>query len=165
MVFETLIALPNMITGVWRRFGIHVFEGRLTVDDMDRIAAQGDAWRRKNPGDCVEMVVILPSDNRMTSEERGKAASLIKRWEHKRSASATVVLATGLVGAAGRSVLTGLQLLAPPPHPTKVFGRTRDAVDWLQPHVEVLCGPDATRDALRAGVDDLLARFRKTGGA
>ena len=160
MILEHILRLPNMLTGMWRRFGVHAFDGRLTLDDMVRIEAAGNLWHRKNPGHIVEMVIIFPSDARMDGEERARIAAIVKRWESLRTASATVVLASGLAGAMHRSVLTGLQMIAPPPHPSKVFGSTREAVVWLAPHVQALCGADATEDELLEGVDALCAAFR-----
>ena len=160
MKLEPIIHLPTMVTGRWRRLGVHVFEGTLTVDDIVRIEASGSVWHKKNPGKVVEMVIILPSEARMSSEERARMAALVKRWEDARTASATVVLASGLLGSMHRSILTGLQMLAPPPHPTKVFGATREAISWLLPYIHALCGADTTREDLLAAIDDLCAAFR-----
>jgi hypothetical protein len=160
MRFEPIIQMPCMVTGMWRRFGVHLFEGKVTLDHMAAMEANGNAWHKKNPGKLVEMVVVYPSDARMTHDERVRMAGIIKRWEGHRTASATVILASGLVGAMHRSVLTGMQMLVPSPHPTKVFGATRDAVTWIAPHVQALCGPEATRDELLAAVEALAADFR-----
>jgi hypothetical protein len=162
MKLEPIIHLPNMTTGMWRRLGVHAFEGAITLDDMARIEAAGSLWHKKNPGKMVELVIIFPSDARMSSEERARMAGIVKRWEGARTASATVVLGSGLVGAMHRSILTGLHMIAPPPHPTKVFGLTTDAVTWLAPHVQSLCGADATRDDLLLAVEELCAAFRAT---
>jgi hypothetical protein len=159
MKFELLLQMPNVTTGVWRRLGVHVFKGKLTLADMDRIAAAGDAWLKKTPGTFVEMVIIFPSEASMTSDERTKMAGMIKKHESRRAAAATVVLASGIVGAIHRSVLTGLQMIAPPPHPTKVFGAVDEGVRWLTPYVQTTCGADATADGVLAGVDDLCTRF------
>jgi hypothetical protein len=158
--FEPLLTLPNLVSGMWRRFGVHAFEGAVTLDDMARIEASGSQWHRTNPGQLVELVIIFPSDARMSTEERARMASLVKRWEKTRTASATVVLADGLAGAMHRSVLTGLQMIAPPPHPTKVFSRVPDAVAWLAPYIQALCGADATAAELLAAVDRLCDGFR-----
>jgi hypothetical protein len=162
MKLEPIIHLPNMITGMWQRLGVHAFEGTLTLDDMARIEAAGSLWHKKNPGKLVELVIIFPSDARMSGEERARMAGIVKRREGARIASATVVLASGLTGAMHRSILTGLHMMAPPPHPTKVFGATSDAVTWLAPHVQSLCGPEATRDDLLAAIEALCATFRAT---
>jgi hypothetical protein len=151
--------LPGVVTGVWRRFGVHVFEGKLTVADMERLDESGIGWSRTNPGKRVELVIIFPSDAKMTGEERARMARIIKRGEHMRTASATVVLATGLVGAMHRSVLTGMQMVVPPPHPVKVFGATPDGVAWLTPYVQELCG-DISYEDLLSGVDQLCAEFK-----
>ncbi len=160
MKLEPIIQLPNVMTGMWRRLGVHAFEGTLTLDDMARIEAAGNLWHKKNPGKLVELVIIFPSDARMNGEERTRLASIIRRWESIRTASATVVLASGLPGAMHRSILTGLHMIAPPPHPTKIFGATTDAVAWLVPHIQALCGVDATRDDLLAAIEDLCTAFR-----
>lgn len=159
MRFEPIIEMPCLVTGLWKRFSVHLFEGKVTVADMDEIEARSEKWHDKIRGKLVEMVVIFPSEAKMTSEERSKMTKIIKRWESSRVASATVILAQGLVGSMHRSVLTGLQLVVPAPHPVKVFGSTTDAVKWLAPHVRELCGPEATPEALDAGVSDLSARF------
>jgi len=159
MRLEPIIEMPCLMTGLWKRFAVHLFEGKVTVDDMNEIEARSERWHGKLAGRLVEMVVVLPSDARMTSEERAKMTHIIKRWERSRTASATVILAQGLVGATHRAVLTGMQMVVPAPHPTKVFGATDEAVRWLAPHVRELCGVEATPEALGAAVDDLTARF------
>jgi len=89
-----------------------------------------------------------------------RVTHIIKRWESKRTASATVILAQGLVGAMHRSVLTGMQMIVPAPHPVKVFGTIGDGVKWLAPHIRELCGAEATPEALDAGVSELVAHFK-----
>ncbi len=157
--FDPIIEMPTMTSAVWRRFGVHLFQGALSVADMDQLDASGAAWRKTMVGKMVELVIIFPSEARMTSAERARMAKIVKRWEHTRDASATVILAEGIVGSLHRSVLTGLQMIVPSPHPMKVFGAIPDAVRWLAPYVEALCGAEATPAALIAGVDDLRARF------
>lgn len=157
--FLPIIEMPTAFTAVWRRMGVHLFEGKLTLEDMDRLDDEGAAWRKKMPGKMVELVVIFPSDAQMTNDERKRMAAIIKRWEHERVASSTVILAEGLVGSFHRSVLTGLQMLAPSPHPVKIFGAIAPAVQWLAPYARDLCGPETTAEALAAGVSDLCARF------
>jgi hypothetical protein len=126
---------------------------------MDLIERTGDAWLAKHPGRTVELVIIFPSSARMTNAERMRMARMLKRHEKNRTAAGTVILAEGLTGAVHRSVLTGLLMLAPPPHPAKIFGVTRDAVTWLAPHVQALCGAGAEAGALLSAVEDLAAKF------
>jgi hypothetical protein len=158
-MFEALVQQPNMMAAVWRRFGVYLFEGKLTLEDMGRMESHGAHWFRKNPGKIVEMVIIYPSDTRMSSEERARMGKVIKRWEDVRLASATVILATDLVGSMQRSVLTGLQLITRPPHPTKVFGTTADGVTWLAPYITEACGVDATYGMVMEGINALSAKF------
>jgi hypothetical protein len=153
-----LLQTPTAWSGVHERFAVHVFEGHVTLRQMADFEAVGDEWLGKNPGKLVELVIIHPSDSRMTHEERSRMAQVIKRWERQRVAAATVILATGMLGAMQRSVLTGLLMLAPPPHPTKVFGVAADAIDWLAPHVRSL-SRHTTPAAMHAAVADFNAAF------
>ena len=157
--FERLIELSTAWTCVAGRFGVHLFQGRLTVTDMDRMDLIGAEWQRKNPGKRVELVIVLPSDDRMDGDERSRMARLIRRWEKERIASATVILAQGLIGAMHRSVLTGLMMVAPPPHPAKVFGTIADAIAYLAPHLSTL-GGSATHQATLGAVLELYEAFR-----
>jgi hypothetical protein len=158
---QPIIELPCLATGVWRRFAVHVFEGKLTLDNMAQLENESETWHAKIEGKLVELVIIHPSQSKMTSDERKKMIGIIKRWEHTREASATVILAQGLAGALHRSVLTGLQMAVPAPHPSKVFGATADAIRWLAPSVQKTCGPEARVDDLIGAVAELTAHFQK----
>jgi hypothetical protein len=148
-----------MVTGIWERFGVHVFEGHCSIEHMSRMEAQGDLWFRRNPGKLVELVVVYPSSVGMTMEERKRMQAIIKRWEPHRVASATTLLAEGILGAMHRSILTGMLMIVPPPHPAKIFAATETAVDYLAPYIQSVTGPHATAAALREGVAELCTHF------
>jgi hypothetical protein len=158
--FEPLFQMPTAWTSVSGRFGVHLFEGRVTLEDMQRMKTLGDQWYRRNPGKLVELAVVFPSDTRMTSEERTGMAQLIKHWEGVRIASATVILASGMLGAMHRSVLTGMTMLVPPPHPARVFAQIADAMSWLLPHLRVACGADVMPGSALSAVEGLCAAFQ-----
>jgi hypothetical protein len=160
MKFEPLIYMSTAWTSVFGRFALHLFEGRVTLEDMELLQSMGEHWNIKHPGRRVEMVVVLPSDTRMTLEERARMARLIKLGEAHRAASATVILAQGILASVQRSMLTGMMMLAPAPHPVKVFGSLRDAAHWIYPHVQELCGPALKLEPFLAALDDHLAAFR-----
>lgn len=161
MKLEPIIEMHCMMSALWRRFAVHLFEGQLTLADMDVVEAKSAVWHARVKGKRVEMVVILPSDAKMNSAERARMTRIIKRWENHRAASATVILAQGLVGAMHRSVLTGMQMLVPPPHPTKVFSDIGDGIRWLGPHVSEVCGADASIDELVSSVGALKDEFAR----
>ena len=165
MILEPLIRLPNAWTGVAGRFGVHLFEGRLTVADMDRMEAIGDEWQAKNPGRLVELVVIFPSSARLDDAERARLVRLVARREKDRAASATVIMAEGMVGAMQRSILTGINLIRRPPHPVKVFSAVPDAVSWLLPHVREACDRTAGRLEMLTATENFCASFRLRGSS
>jgi hypothetical protein len=160
MKLEPLIKVEAGWTGITGRFGVHVFEGHLTLAQMDRMEQVGNTWFRENPGKLIELVVIYPSNSRMTTEERHKITGLMKRWQKDRVGSATVILGAGMIGAMHRSVLTALQMMAPPPHPAKVFSAVSDAVDWLVPLMRPLTGPRTTATEVLGAVEDFCAAFK-----
>ena len=157
--FERIIELPAVWSYLCGRFAVHLFQGQLSVSDMDRMEQVGALWHERNPGKRVELSIILPSDARMEQAERARMARLVRRWEHERVASATVVLAQGLRGAMHRSVLTGLMLLAPPPHPAKVFGTIPDAVAFVTPYVQPLLDRSYSGAALGQAIHALYRSF------
>jgi len=159
MRFETVVKMPSSWSGVYRHVAIHLFQDRVTVEQMDQLESVATAWRRRHPGKMVELVVIFPSNNQMTGEERSRMTKLMKRWEVDRTAAATVILADGLMGALHRSVLTGLVMLVPPSHPAKVFGSVRDAVTWLVPHVSALWNSAVVETELLVAVESFCAEF------
>jgi hypothetical protein len=159
VTFEPIIELPYLVTGLWRHFAVHLFQGKVTVADIDRIETESARCHAKLDGKTVDLVVILPSSAQLTHQERVRMTRLVKRWESERVASSTVILAAGMLGSVHRSVLTGLQMLVPPPHPTKVFGEIAAAVRWLAPYAQQVCGPEAKPDSVCKAVDDLRARF------
>lgn len=161
--FAPIIEMPTAMTAIWRRIGVHLFEGKLTLDDMDRLDEEGAAWRKRMPGKMIELVIVFPSDAQMSTDERKRMAAIVKRWEKERVASSTVVLAEGLLGSFHRSILTGLQMLVPSPHPVKIFGSIAAATEWLTPFARDLCGPEVDAATLTAGVEELCARFAARG--
>jgi hypothetical protein len=160
MIIEPLIQLPTVWSGVANRLGVHLFEGKLSVHDMDQLEAIGTRWRGTNQLKVVELVVIFPSDSKMTTYERQRMANLIKRFERFRTASSTVLLAPGLVGTMHRAVLVGLQFLAPPPHPMKIYRSLTEALDWLAPYVQEVNG---TAEGLHAAVARFCDAFKARG--
>jgi hypothetical protein len=159
MRIETISRIPTAWSGVHRHFAVHLFQGRVTVDEMEQLDVISGQWRRRNPGKLVELVVIFPSDNQMTGDERARMSQIIKRWEKERSASATVILAEGIMGSLHRSVLTGMLMLAPPPHPGKVFGQVSEAVTWLTPYVATLWNAKVAAADLQRLVDAYCVEF------
>jgi hypothetical protein len=140
-------------------WAVHLFEGGLTVTDMDRMQQMGDQWNAANPGKRAELVIVYPSDARMSGEERSRMARLMKHGDKRRAASATVILAGGLRGALHRSTLTALMMVAPASHPAKVFGSIADALRWFLPHVQGLARESVVPERLELELQQHLEEF------
>ena len=159
MKLEPIISLPSAWSSVFAHFVVHLFEGHLSVPDMERMHARAERWKTAHPGRRVELVVIFPSDAQMSHDERVRMARLIKHGEAQRAASATVILAQGLLASVQRSVLTGMTMIAPPPHPAKVFGKLADALHWLAPQTQSVCDARLTPEGLTELVEANIAAF------
>lgn len=160
MIFEPVIRMTAAWTSVTAGFAIHLFEGHVTLDQMDQMQVIGERWNARHPAKRVEIVLILPSGARMTHEERTRMAKLIKAGEAHRTASATVILAQGMLASMQRSMLTGLLMIAPPPHPAKVFGAIAEALTWLEPHARGVSGARLKLDELTVAIHAHVAEFR-----
>jgi hypothetical protein len=160
MIFEPVIRMPATWSSVCASFAIHLFEGHVSLAEMDQMQAIGERWTAQRPGKRVEMVLIFPSNVRMTHEERSRMAKVIQAGEAHRTASATIILAQGMLASMQRSMLTGLLMIAPPPHPAKVFGAIPDALSWLEPHARAVAGPALRFDDLTTAIHAHVAEFR-----
>jgi hypothetical protein len=164
MTLQPIIRFGTAWSSASDGWAVHLFEGTVTASDMERMRQLGDVWSAKNPGKRAEMVIVFPSDARLSGEERERMARLMKHGDARRAASATVILADGLRGALQRSTLTALMMVAPPSHPAKVFGAVSDAVRWLFPHVQRLSPEYATVEdmerVLSAHLEEFGARAR-----
>jgi hypothetical protein len=140
---------------------VHLFQGELSMADMTVLETAGAHWQRAHRGKRVELVIVLPSGARMSADERDRMTQLMRRGEKDRIASATVILADGLRGALHRSLLTGLTLLAPAPHPMKVFSRLEDALAFLTPYLQKLPDVVGRLDEPLAAVTALYEAFQR----
>ena len=165
MRWEPLIRFPTAWTSVLGTFVVHLFEGHLSIAQMDHMQVMAERWLEQRNTKVVELVIIHPSDARMTHEERAHMARLIKFGETRRNASATVILAEGIVGSVQRSILTGLTMLVPPCHPAKVLGQVAPALDWLYPYLASSStgapAPNPSREELHVALKSHLDEFRR----
>ena len=160
MDFEPVFRIPTAWSSACGQLAVHLFEGTLSVDEMNGLLSAGSQWTARHPGRRVEVVVVLPSTARMSHEERVRMGELIRHGEQQRAASATVILAEGILASVQRSVLTGLMMLSPAPHPAKVFGSLTDAAPWLLPFVQRLGAPRLQLDEFASSLDAHLNAFR-----
>jgi hypothetical protein len=144
----------------FRQIVVWVVDGHTPVDELERLRLHVLEWTRAQ-GDAKNVALTVLHSNRstMSAEERRIVARMIDETKGSRLASATVVLADGMLGALHRSILTGFSLLVPPPHPTKICGDLPSALAFLAPHIEKVAG-DVPPAHIEAIVDDLHGAVR-----
>lgn len=127
---------------MWEGLVLWVADGETPLDELRALTEFVLRYKReRGERQNVALTVIHGTRTGMTAEARKEIARLIDLTKHTRRASSTVVLAEGMLGALHRSILTGLSLLVPPPHPVKITGDVASAVAFLHPYIEELCGP------------------------
>ena len=162
MKLEPVIRMPTFWSSVLAstqvELGVHLWEGDLTVLEMNQIQEIGDRWYARYPGKSLALNIVYPGASLIPppAELRDRFRRLLKHWESRHLAACTVMLAEGLLGAMHRSVLTGMLMIVPPPHPAKIFATVDDALPWLLGHAR---GGALDPRELRAAIDALRAEF------
>lgn len=156
---EPVVVSDKHALGVWRRFTVSVFDGVLGVEGLDELHDVVMRWRRAHPAPTTDLAVLHPTRAGMDAAERRAWLRVLHATEPYRAVGATVVLAQGLLGSMHRGIITSFNLLAPPPHPAKVFGDVDTALQWLAPSLQQTCG-GAPLAALALGIDRMGAGIR-----
>jgi hypothetical protein len=153
------------------------------VDDAHRIVWLDNVemiWSRTPPSRAVMRRIIVELEGLARAYPSGVGSLLVIRSdvappdEEARAyireafgqapivAAAQVVLGKGFVGAAMRSVLSLIQLLARPGYPMKVFGDPGSASQWLVNELEARAGHAPEAHALTLAATQGSARFLGT---
>lgn len=159
LVTAPIFRLPTTwSTAVADTIAVNHFEGEVTVLEMNTIQEIGDRWYARYPRKSLSLSIVYPTTHRPTAEQRERLRQLIKHWENHHLAAANVMLIDGLLGAMHRSVLTGVMMLAPAPHPAKVFANLDAALPWLLSHQTTKLDVASVRDAVDRLSSEFLAR-------
>jgi len=141
--------------GTWKRVVLWVVEGHTPLEQLEALRRRfAELSRERGDEKHVALTILYPTDSTMSAEERKCVARIIDESKHRRLASATAVLAQGLMGAVHRSILTGMSILVPAPHPHRITATIEDAIDFVHPYATLSSGP-VLRSDLRAMVGDL----------
>lgn len=141
--------------GTFKNLLIWVAQGHTNVAELQELRVLfGMLAKARGDEPHVSLIILYPSDSTMSGEERRVVTKLIEESKHRRLASATAVLATGVMAAVHRSILTGINLLVPPPHPNRITASIDEAISFVHPHVVKSSGPITQAD-VRAMIDEL----------
>ncbi|MEM7157468.1 MAG: hypothetical protein AAF799_31775 [Myxococcota bacterium] len=139
---------PGLVLYVWR--------GVVQPSTVQRLIAMAPKARNGADGSAVGMLGIVTDDAPPPSAESRRALADMLVQVDFLSASALTFESGGFQGAMVRAVATGLNLLARPPFPHKVFPTVFAATHWLQRELATV---DAqTREA--RGCEALLQELR-----
>jgi hypothetical protein len=166
---RTVIARPQIVVdhvtvsyavGTWKRLLIWVVEGHTPLDQLEKLRIRiGALSRERGEHKHVALTILYPSDSSMSADERACVARMIEETKQRRLAASTAVLAQGVMGSVHRSILTGMSLLVPPPHPNKIAATEDAAIAFVHPYVVQSSGPIAAAD-IRAMITELYDQLR-----
>jgi len=122
-----VVGTGAVLFGVWR--------DAPQMAQMRSLARAGELHRDALPaGDKQAYInVVLDGTPNFSDEVRAEAALLARRAAGWRSATAHVVLVSGLRGLTVRTFMSTFLLLGRPAVPTKVFSAMEPAARWLLP--------------------------------
>jgi hypothetical protein len=126
------------------------------VDDMRAAEPTLRRMAARCPGGFATLTWILPNAGfSMDAATRGAAADITRDWDKSIRAQATLIEGQGFQGASVRMIIAGLDVLARPSGPTKVFSKLHDAVAWSIAHSPVgvdVAAAVAAIETLRADI-------------
>ena len=151
----TIATAPHLIVVAWT--------ATPTVELVREFADANRRLRRRFPEGAAMVNLVLRGAPRFEGEVLKETAALLKEVSPWRSATAHVILVDGFAGAAVRSFLSTLNLLARSSRPVKVSGDIESAVDWLSRTLEGHPSLSWSDAALREALEGLV-RAADDGG-
>ena len=139
-----IIASRNVLVAAWR--------DAPTMSQLHALERVGRERGEQYPRGTALLNLALSGKPDFSADVRKETARVSALPDIFVLATAHIVLVRGLVGAAVRAFLSTSVLMARPTRPTKVFGDTLPAVDWVLARLAP-AGEAWTRQGLVAVVD------------
>ena len=114
-----------------RNVAVAAWRDAPSVQQMRAFERVGLAMSKAHPKGTALFNVVLSGTPNFSTELRDETTRISARSDMFRLATAHLVLVEGFVGVAVRAFLGTSVLLGKAPTPTKVFGDTGLAVDWV----------------------------------
>lgn len=132
---------PSLICAEQDDFCVAMWVGTPRVEDVRAMVAQGERGLERYGGKTLLANVIArrrpedpPAKADFSGAFRSELMSFAKRDELHALATAHLVLAGGFLGAAVRTFLNTVRLVARPASPLAVFSEDAEAAAWLAEH-------------------------------
>ncbi|HEV8323373.1 MAG TPA: hypothetical protein VG389_17285 [Myxococcota bacterium] len=148
---------PVLLVASWHNVFFGYWCGGATVQALRILEGHERALHARLGERLAVYTIVEPSAMRFDEAARVEATRVAREMGPKVAGHAQVIDGTGLIAAAARAIVTGVNLLARQPHPARVFSKDGDAARWLVQFVQS-AQPAATA-ALLAAVSDVRSRF------
>ena len=146
----------KQVVATWREVIFEVWLARGVERDIRACTEAVGKILSHTEGRIVGFTAVHPQAiGPVDGATRAALADHTKQHNERSRAGALVLLAGGFSGAMIRSIATGLNILSPPKHPTKVFDSIERACPWVVAHVAPVDGRAVTADELRAVFEKL----------
>jgi len=126
--------------GAYENVHLVCYRQSLDLDMLRRDRAAHDALAKRYPKGFGLVCTSQPNLSLPTQEVRRESAYMLQANRGRVLAAAVVVGGDGFWASAARSVITGINLVATPPYPIKIFDEVMPASGWLAPQVPNLPG-------------------------
>jgi hypothetical protein len=140
----------------WGRLFMQVWHGEVNAERAQIVCDAMVQFARESGQGVVTVIILGPQSKAPDAGARAVFASEARRLEQGLRGAAYVVAVPGFHGAAVRSVLTALHMVAREAFPSRVFGRTGDASRWL---AELLASAPDGVQPLATDIERTLDRF------
>lgn len=134
--------------------------GATTVADLDDLMrAQQEVVKKHGHVTMISLVPTGDTTSKVTDEVKAKSVELTKAVGKNQIGSATVILGKGLGATVIRTFMTGFNLLAKNPFPTKTFSDVGEALVWLS------ALPNQSADVKKASATEILGLLKLAAAA
>jgi hypothetical protein len=117
---------------------ISVWREPSTLARLERLRQIEQALVDRCKGGIVVLTVMIDSSAATKAGEPEAASKLAKHFAPTTRAHAYVIEGSGFRAAALRAVIAGVNAISRPGHPTRVFDRATDAIEWLAPYGQAI---------------------------
>jgi hypothetical protein len=154
---EPIVLDTDHVAGSFGNFGIFIWRFRTLTEAVKAGAEMMRELQNRYPQGVGLVQVVEPTGTAPDAECRKALAELLERGRNAIRCSSVIYEITGFKGAAMRSVVSTLSLIARTDFPHRVFASTTEALQWQVPLVPAVAGLPWNV----AEIEDAIGRLRE----
>jgi hypothetical protein len=161
---QIVLLRSNIAGAVWHNVCFLIWRDKPTLDAVEEVGRHYRALATAHPKGFVVLVIIEATTPLPDEPVRRAITRHVDEIGQKMRAIASVHEATGFFGAAVRSILTAMKMVAREKVPTQMAGSLEDAAVWLAPFTQDSAGRMTPSRELAAAFNEFRAAVRAAKG-